>query len=1766
MSSNNSSHPLNKTDFDLSSVILPQKYRIDPLETSSYTSDSKGPKTNFFNLKQAKTYFPSKAEFTDPFSFIENIRLEAEKYGIIKIVPPEDWCPNFAINTKNFRFHTRLQQLNALEGKNRIKKNYVDQVLNFFEKTDQKIYKIPHLDKKPIDIYKLKNEVNQRGGYDQVNKKKMWAEIGRFLGYDRKSCTSLSNTLKTTFFKIIKPYEDYLIDSTSLQSYSSQNAQISADSSDTCTNNLFSHPSNNQKNNKKLDSNSESSDSDSEADKFWLDYGFEEGSSYSLSEFQQKSNSFKMKFFASYFNSSDGFKSNSVPPEVIEKFFWSTVSNPNIDIGVEYGADLASSIHGSGFPTNERNPLDPYSNDNWNLNNIPHSTKSLFSYFKENVDGMTIPWLYVGMCLSTFCWHNEDHYTYSINYMHWGEAKTWYGVSGDQSELFESTMKKAFPELFESNPSVLYHLVTIISPKILKDNGVEVYTIDQNPGEFVITFPQAYHSGFNQGFNFNEAVNFATSDWVPFGKKSIQIYQNHKRLPVFCHEELLCSINKHYLDLNFPRPIWLTDSLNDIIQDELKHRNTFRSLMISKYKDLTIEEISADQITDVDSDDLLYLKYLSSNSAVNCKNCLKWCYFSFLHQKDEKDNNDLYCTECFNCLTESEISHPPNNIIRLVLAFNDSSLIKLNLNSSELSLKWIASVCELFLNKNDHDLTLSNRNNINGSKNYNRHTLKAILNDESKSVLDESSIGKFQISVLRSIINYASYLVDIENAQQFIKNNFNQLISFNKKVNNLCAIAQSLFKISNKLDTLNKCNELTFDSAVAVFDPAILIIMKKDLYKDTTLQKNSTKYSEKVINIFKSLNNTIGVDYTLLNTEFMGVLTADSKFKTQKILPSFNINNQENSFNNLEATVKTEVTPNTTTRSTRLKRSSSSFVNLKTININSATSSPEIYKNMNGTQKTSLDILKLNNIYNYVIDKSKSQLINTVIDFISKNEKILTEDKLKPPYSVDLIDSLIKEFKSFNVDCPEFIYLKEWQNRYQITAKKLENFLNLMSHYKLSETNCTYCLQDIKKCKYSLAVNIILDDSLTTQFDSLVKEARDTFLNFKNLDSLVLTRPKLLWALSVKKELKNRSLDMDKMIDLLDNAISLGICTNHPDFIYLKDLKVSIIKWDQEVISVLGLQKNSEMQPKSVLTLRKCATLLQRAHNLEFSPHFFNELKTVHSKILDLQASCDSMVEKATSTYFPSRPSLDEAQKMYLAIEDNEKNSGYIFSPSSASKLKQFILDVEKWLFEVKHTFLRSNVTRSIYDILVDVSQGTKKANEVIEQISSTIVLYNHKNNYEYLEKLYFDLSKTLFEQHSNCMTFNILKSLHPRNVLCVCGSTNSGTTIKCSNCPLVFHARCLKLSKKQIYSGLVIICPICNKDFSHSHFTKYPTISSIGKLIDKGRKLNLVCPELDLLLNIALDIRSIAHTLFKITGIISNIYNSQTSSRFLKDLAQLVCCSSILVKLSTEIDIDKDNIGSLQCNGEHIESTLRKYLSISSLGDKQLANIPKTAKTIKSIIPIVSSISMKSARNINKKQKIQHNKDPNTNTKKKVYDSSDSDDNISLNQNLLLQLNRHSQITPESQFDYSNKIFKKSNIIPKSNSNIQPYKEINSNNRINDFQGALKTTSNLIIDNNEICICQATKNSDKNWNNPNNYVICCDYCNEYFHLSCVLVNKEQAQTILYHQNLRKSYNDFKEPEAKLSSSHKLMAYMCPICSYSKRLDYQFGEIVLDAS
>jgi hypothetical protein len=194
-------------------------------------------------------------------------------------------------------------------------------------------------------------------------------------------------------------------------------------------------------------------------------------------------------------SSAAGKGDSQVSIQQMEAEFWRVVERPDSGRIVEtlYGQDLDSGRHGSGFPlpawrglptdarTGRHLRLDPkaqeYSTHPWNINNMPRNPLSVLRYVRvtEPITGVMVPWLYVGSCLSAFCWHVEDHGLYSVNYLHTGAAKVWYGVPAYASEALEVAFKDALPHLFEADPLLLHRLVTTLSPNELRARGIPVY-------------------------------------------------------------------------------------------------------------------------------------------------------------------------------------------------------------------------------------------------------------------------------------------------------------------------------------------------------------------------------------------------------------------------------------------------------------------------------------------------------------------------------------------------------------------------------------------------------------------------------------------------------------------------------------------------------------------------------------------------------------------------------------------------------------------------------------------------------------------------------------------------------------------------------------------------------------------------------------------------------------------------------------------------------------------------------------------------------------------------------------------------------------------------------------------------------------------------------------------------------------------------------------------------------------------------------------------
>ena len=264
------------------------------------------------------------------------------------------------------------------------------------------------------------------------------------------------------------------------------------------------------------------------------EFGFEAGGFYSLSQFKRKADAFK----ASHFHRSP------TPPSAISAEFWRIVraADATHPITVEYGSDLDTQEVGSVFPSEGA-----MASDEWNLNLLPRLSSSILTLLDDvDIEGISIPWLYVGMLFSAFCWHNEDHYSYSINYVSEGEDKQWYGVGSHNAATFERVISQALPHLFTSTPDLLFHLITMMDPTLFPSTPSScsplISQVVQHAGEIVITFPQAYHCGFNHGFNVAESVNFAPHDWLPFGLQCSVRYRYFHRQPVWCCEQLVLSV------------------------------------------------------------------------------------------------------------------------------------------------------------------------------------------------------------------------------------------------------------------------------------------------------------------------------------------------------------------------------------------------------------------------------------------------------------------------------------------------------------------------------------------------------------------------------------------------------------------------------------------------------------------------------------------------------------------------------------------------------------------------------------------------------------------------------------------------------------------------------------------------------------------------------------------------------------------------------------------------------------------------------------------------------------------------------------------------------------------------------------------------------------------------------------------------------------------------------------------------------------------------
>ncbi|KZV24735.1 hypothetical protein F511_09209 [Dorcoceras hygrometricum] len=220
------------------------------------------------------------------------------------------------------------------------------------------------------------------------------------------------------------------------------------------------------------------------------------------------------------------------------------------------------------------------SNSPWNLQVIARSPGSLTRFMPDDIPGVTSPMVYVGMLFSWFAWHVEDHDLHSLNFLHMGSPKTWYAVPGDYAFNFEEVIRlRAYGGDVDrlTTLSLLGEKTTILSPEVIVASGIPCCRLVQNPGEFVVTFPRAYHIGYSHGFNCGEAANFGTPKWLTVAKEAAVRRAAMNYLPMLSHQQLLYLLTMSFIS-RIPRSL-LPGARSSRLRD--RHREE-RELLVKK--------------------------------------------------------------------------------------------------------------------------------------------------------------------------------------------------------------------------------------------------------------------------------------------------------------------------------------------------------------------------------------------------------------------------------------------------------------------------------------------------------------------------------------------------------------------------------------------------------------------------------------------------------------------------------------------------------------------------------------------------------------------------------------------------------------------------------------------------------------------------------------------------------------------------------------------------------------------------------------------------------------------------------------------------------------------------------------------------------------------------------------------------------------------------------------------------------------------------------
>lgn len=117
-------------------------------------------------------------------SFIRMIKLDVEKWGMCKIIPPPSRRLVFPNQLKfSNKIIVQMQHIHNLQKTQDFTDNrWHEEYNNFLKKSEKKgKLKAPVLGGMPLDLEKLYSVVNDKGGYHHVSQHKEWKSVANYM-------------------------------------------------------------------------------------------------------------------------------------------------------------------------------------------------------------------------------------------------------------------------------------------------------------------------------------------------------------------------------------------------------------------------------------------------------------------------------------------------------------------------------------------------------------------------------------------------------------------------------------------------------------------------------------------------------------------------------------------------------------------------------------------------------------------------------------------------------------------------------------------------------------------------------------------------------------------------------------------------------------------------------------------------------------------------------------------------------------------------------------------------------------------------------------------------------------------------------------------------------------------------------------------------------------------------------------------------------------------------------------------------------------------------------------------------------------------------------------------------------------------------------------------------------------------------------------------------------------------------------------------------